>query len=454
MTKLPPQNLEAEQSVLGGIMVDPDALDRIVDVISENDFYKAAHRKIYLIVMGLRQKNQPVDLLTVTSALRDAGDLEAVGGTAYLATIVDQTPSSANIVHYAELMKEKATMRKLIEVCSGIVEKAYSQDFEDIDKFLNEAESSVFQVAEKSKKAGLVPASSIIKSSLDKIEFLYNQKSAVTGVATGFTDFDKMTSGLQPGDLVIIAARPSMGKTAFALNIAQHVSLREKKSVAFFSLEMGQESVMMRMLASEARVNLGDIRTGRVPDSFWPKLINVASKFSEAPLYIDDTSGISPYEIRAKARRLKAQKGLDLIMVDYLQIMDLKTKVESRERAVSEMSRNMKALAKELSVPVVVLSQINRGVEGRNDRRPMLSDLRESGAIEQDADVIAMIYRDEYYDRESADNKGQAEVIIAKQRNGPVGSVKMTFLSHYGTFTNLAMHDGHAPQPIVYNQNA
>ncbi len=453
MSKIPPQNLEAEQSVLGGIMVDPDALDRIVDVITEEDFYKNAHRKIYATVMGLKTKNQPVDLLTITSSLRDSGELDAIGGTSYLATIVDQTPSSANIVHYAEIVKEKSTTRRLITICSEIVEKAYNQDFEDLDKFLNEAESGVFQVAEKSKKAGLVPASSIIKASLDKIEYMYNAKAAVTGVATGFTDFDKMTSGLQSGDLVIIAARPSMGKTAFALNIAQHVALREKKSVAFFSLEMGLESVMMRMLASEARVNLSDLRTGRVADSFWPRLINVASRFSDAPLYIDDTSGISPYEIRAKARRLKTQKGLDLIMVDYLQIMDLKVKVESRERAVSEMSRNMKALAKELGVPVVVLSQINRGVEGRNDRRPMLSDLRESGAIEQDADVIAMIYRDEYYDRDSADNKGQAEIIIAKQRNGPVGSVKVTFLSHFGTFTNLAMADGHAPAPSVHSNN-
>ncbi len=450
MTKVPPQNLEAEQSVLGGIMVDPDALDKVVDIINENDFYKSAHKKIYLGITSLRQKNQPVDLLTITSWLRDSGDLDHIGGTSYLATIIDLTPSSANIIHYAEIVKEKSTLRRLIDTCSNIVERSYSQDFDDIDKFLNESESGVFQIAEKSKKAGLIPASLIIKASLDRIEYLYNQKAAITGLATGFTEFDKMTSGLQPGDLVIIAARPSMGKTAFALNIAQNVSLREKKSVAFFTLEMSQEQVMMRMLASEARVNLGDLRTGRVPDSFWPRLINVASKFSEAPLYIDDTSSISPYEVRAKARRLKAQKGLDLIMVDYLQIMDLKTKVESRERAVSEISRNMKALAKELSVPVVVLSQINRGVEGRNDRRPMLSDLRESGAIEQDADVVAMIYRDEYYDRDSADNKGQAEVIIGKQRNGPVGVCKVAFLGQYGTFANLAAPDGHAPAPQVF----
>ena len=267
---------------------------------------------------------------------------------------------------------------------------------------MNETESNVFTIAEKSKSSGLVPAAEIIKTSLDRIEYLYQQKSAITGIASGFSDLDKMTNGFQPSDLIIIAARPSMGKTALVLNIAQHVALREKKNVAFFSLEMSQEQVMMRLLGSEARVNLSDLRVGRVADSVWPKLISVANKFSESPLYIDDTSGISPYEVRAKCRRLKSQKGLDMVIVDYLQIMDLKTKVESRERAISEISRNMKELAKELKIPVVVLSQINRGVEVRTDRRPMLSDLRESVSIEQDADVVMMIYRDEYYDRENA----------------------------------------------------
>jgi replicative DNA helicase len=437
MTRLPPQNLEAEQSVLGGIMIDSNALDRVIDIISEDDFYKAANKKVYQAVLGLHHRNQPVDLLTVTSALRDDGVLDAVGGTSYIATVIDQTPSSANIISYAEIVKEKSTLRKLLESCNGIIEQAYDQGYEDLDKFLNEAESQIFAIAEKSKGAGLVPAGQIIKQSLDRIEYLYNQKSSLTGIASGFTDLDKMTSGFQPGELIIIAARPSMGKTAFCLNIAQNVALREKKSVAFFSLEMGQEQVMMRMLGSEARVNLSDLRVGRVSDSVWPKLISVASKFSEAPLYIDDTSGSSPYEIRAKCRRLKAQKSLDLVIVDYLQIMDLKAKVESRERAISEISRNMKALAKELKIPVIVLSQINRGVEGRTDRRPMLSDLRESGSIEQDADVVAMIYRDEYYDRENSDIKGQAEIIIGKQRNGPTGAVKLAWLSHYGTFANL-----------------
>jgi replicative DNA helicase len=446
MTKLPPQNLEAEQSVLGGIMVDPNALDRVVDIITETDFYKAANRKIYLAIQGLRHKNQPVDLLTVTSALKDTGELDSVGGAAYIATIIDQTPSAANISSYAEMVREKSTLRKIIEVCSTSVQKAYDQEFDDLDKFLGETESQVFQISEKTRKTGLIAARELIKQSLDRIEYLYGQKSSITGVPSGFPDLDKFTSGFQPGELIIIAARPSMGKTAFVLNIAQNVALREKKAVAFFSLEMGQEQVMMRMLGSEAHINLTDLRVGRVADHVWPKLINVASKFSESPLYIDDTSGISPYEVRAKCRRLKSQKALDLIIVDYLQIMDLKTKVESRERMISEISRNMKALAKELHVPVIVLSQINRGVEGRSDRRPMLSDLRESGSIEQDADVVAMIYRDEYYDRENNDNKGQAEVIIGKNRNGPVGAVKLAWLSQYSTFANLAL-DATVPPP-------
>jgi replicative DNA helicase len=377
--------------------------------------------------------------------------LDVVGGAAYLATVIDQTPSSANITSYAEIVKSKSTLRKVIEICSDAVEKAYDQTFDDLDKFLNETESQVFQIAEKSKSAGLIPASEIIKSSLDRIEYLYQQKAAITGIPSGFSDLDKFTNGFQPGELVIVAARPSMGKTALVLNMAQHMALREKKNVAFFSLEMSQEQVMMRLLGSESRVNLSDLRVGRVADSAWPKLISVANKFSESPLFIDDTSGISPYEVRAKCRRLKAQKGLDIVIVDYLQIMDLKTKVESRERAISEISRNMKALAKELKIPVIVLSQINRGVEGRTDRRPMLSDLRESGSIEQDADVVMMIYRDEYYDRENADNRGQAEIIVGKNRNGPVGAAKVAWLSQFGTFANLAPSEGQ-PTTQVYSQ--
>ncbi len=448
--KVPPQNLEAEQSVLGGIMLDPNAMDRVIDLINENDFYKTTHRKIYSAALALKQKNQPIDLITITSFLRDSGDLDGVGGASAIATIIEQTPSAANIEHYAELMKSKATLRKVIEICGGAVEDAYEQASEGIDKFLNELESKMFNITEKSRGVGLTPARDIIRASLDKIEQLYNQKASITGVASGFTDLDRMTSGFQPGDLIIVAARPSMGKTALVLNIAQHVAFRDKKSVAFFSLEMGMEQVMMRILGSEAKINIGDVRTGRVQDSDWPKLISAANRVGEANLYIDDTSGISPYEIRAKCRRLKAQKSLDIVIVDYLQIMDLKMKVESRERAIAEISKNMKALAKELKVPVIVLSQINRGVEGRTDRRPMLSDLRESGSIEQDADIVAMIYRDEYYDRDNADNRGQAEIIIGKHRNGATGAIKVAWLSQFSTFANLAPAAG-APTTQTFN---
>lgn len=447
MTKIPPQNLDAEQSLLGGIMVDPNALDRIVDVVAEGDFYKGANRKIFQAVMSLRRKNQPIDLVTVTSELRDQGELEGIGGAAYLVHIIDQTPSSANIVSYGEMVKEKSTLRKLIDTCSGTIEKAFNQDFEDVDKFLNETEANIFEVAGKSKTAGLVLAKEVIKDSLDKIEQLYQQKTSLSGLSCGFHDLDRYTSGFQPGDMIIVAARPSMGKSAFVFNMAQNISLRQKKTVALFSLEMSKEQVLMRMLASEAKIPLSDLRVGRIPDDAWPRLISVANKFSEAPLYIDDSSGISPYEVRAKCRRLKAQKQLDLVIIDYLQIMDLKLKTDNRERAIAEISRNMKSLAKELKVPVIVLSQINRGVEGRTDRRPMLSDLRESGSIEQDADVVMMIFREEYYERDQAENKGQAEVIIGKQRNGPTGIVKLAWLAQFGTFANLAHQEPSGPMP-------
>jgi len=441
MTKVPPQNLEAEQSVLGGLMIDPAALDRIIDVINENDFYKTAHKKIFSKIKDLKNAGKDVDLITVTAALKDSGDLDNIGGSAYIATLIDVTPSSANIESYAEIVKEKSMLRRLIEVCGEATEKAYAQEFEDTDAFLNETESKIFSVVEKGRNAELTHVKDVVKASLDRLEFLYNNKSDITGVPSGFKDLDRITAGFQPGELIIVAARPSMGKTAFVLNIAQHTVLREKKSVAFFSLEMGQEQLMMRMLGSETKVNLSDLRVGRVPDAIWPKLIEVASKFAEASLYIDDTSGISPYEIKAKARRLKSQKGLDMIVVDYLQIMDLKMKVESRERAIAEMSKNMKQLAKELHIPVVILSQLNRGVEGRNDRRPMLSDLRESGSIEQDADLVMMLYREEYYDKENTEARGKAEVIIGKHRNGGLGVVHLAWLGQYSTFANLAPQD-------------
>lgn len=450
-SKVPPQNLDAEQSVLGGLMLDAEAADQVMDEVSQADFYKSAHQKIFATICELIKKNEPVDILTVSNALKKADELEGIGGAAYLAEIINQTPSAANIKTYAAIVREKAILRKMINVGSEIVEKAYESDYEDIGSFLDQMESKVFEVADARKTEGLVSAAEIIQQSLEKIEYLYNTKASVTGVPTGFADLDKMTAGFQPGELIIIAARPSMGKTAFSLNIATHAAIRQKKTVAYFSVEMPKAQMMTRILASESQVSMSDIRIGRIADAAWPKLISTATVIAESPLYIDDTSGISPFEIRAKARRLKAQRGLDMIMIDYMQIMDLKQKVESRERAVSEISKTLKQIAKEMNIPVVALAQLNRAVEGRADRRPMLSDLRESGSIEQDADVIMMLYRDDYYEKENSEQRGTAEVIIGKQRNGPTGTVKLAWFSQYGSFANLAP-EGMVPPPNVQKQ--
>ncbi len=432
--RIPPQNLEAEQSILGGLMLDREALDQIGDVIEVADFYKPAHQKIYEAIKELHQKAQPIDIITVTNVLQAHGELESIGGPEYLIGLLDKTISSANISSHAKIVREKSLLRRLISTSSNLIERAYTNEFTDIESFIDQAETEMFKVGEQKSTTGLVGSMDIVKASIQKIEDLYKRKAEITGISSGFAGLDKKTSGLHPGELTIIAARPSMGKTAFSLNIAQHIALREKKTVAYFSLEMGKESMMMRMLSSESRVGMSEIRNGRIPDSAWPKLINAAGALSEASLFLDDTSGISPFEIRSRCRRLKAEHGLDVVMIDYLQLMDLKQKVESRERAVSEISKSLKAIAKELQIPVIALAQLNRGVEGRADRRPMLSDLRESGSIEQDADVIMMLYRDDYYDKDDPEKQGRAEAIIGKQRNGETGTVHLRFDAQYARF--------------------
>ena len=433
-TRIPPQHLEAEQSIIGGLMLDHEAFDQVADLIDTNDFYKPTHQKIYQAIKELHSKAQPIDIITVTNTLQAKNELESAGGPEYLVSLLDKTISAANIQTHAEIVREKSLLRRLISTSTGLIERAYSQDYADIESLIDQAEAEVLKVGENKSKQGLVGSMEIVKSSIEKIEELFKRKTDITGLASGFAEMDRMTAGLHPGELTIIAARPSMGKTAFSLNIAQHASLRLKKTVAYFSLEMGKESMMMRLLSAEAKVSMGEIRTGRIQDSSWPKLISAAGSLSEAGLFIDDTPGISPFEIRARCRRLKAQHGLDLVMIDYLQLMDLKQKVESRERAVSEISKALKTIAKELQIPVIALAQLNRGVEGRSDRRPMLSDLRESGSIEQDADVIMMLYRDDYYDKEDPDKQGHAEVIIGKQRNGPTGTVKLRFDAKFSRF--------------------
>jgi replicative DNA helicase len=452
--KIPPQSIEAEFSVLGGLMLEREAFDQIADLIDAADFYKPAHQKIYLAIKELHQKSQPVDVITVLNHLQQKNEIEQVGGAEYLAVLLDKVVSAANIDSHAKIIREKSLLRKLISTSSGLIEKAYGSDYTDVETLIDIAESEILKVGENKVQQGLVASFDIVGKSIEKIDELYKRKTDVTGLASGFSELDRMTSGFQPGEVIIIAARPSMGKTALSLNISSHLSLREKKKVAYFSVEMSKEQLMMRILASEARVNMGEIKTGRIQDASWPKLIQTAGLIGEAPLYIDDTSGISPFEIRARCRRLKATVGLDCIMIDYLQIMDLKQKVESRERAVAEISKSLKSISKELHVPVIALAQLNRGVESRTDRRPMLSDLRESGSIEQDADVIMMLHREDYWDKESPEKAGQALLIIAKNRNGPTGDAKLRFDAKTNKFRDAdpdavsALPPPQAPPPM------
>ncbi|MBC7464846.1 MAG: replicative DNA helicase [Bdellovibrio sp.] len=443
--KLPPQSLEAEYSVLGGLMLEREAYDQVADLITATDFYKPAHISIYKAITDLHGKAEPVDLVTVTNLLQARNELDVIGGPEYLLTLLDKVVSAANIDSHARIIREKSLLRRLIATSSGLIEKSYDSDYTDVQGLIDFAESEILKVGEQNNSAGLVGSMDIVKTAIEKIEELYKRKADVTGVPTGFAELDKMTAGFHGGELIIIAARPSMGKTAFSLNVASHMALRAKKTVAYFSVEMGKEAVMMRLLAAEAKINMGELRNGRIQDSSWPKLIQAAGSISEANLFIDDTAGISPFEIRARCRRLKATHGLDCIMIDYLQLMDLKQKVESRERAVAEISKGLKAIAKEMKVPIIALAQLNRGVEGRSDRRPMLSDLRESGSIEQDADVIMMLYRDDYYDKEDQDKAGHAEVIIGKQRNGPTGTVKLHFDAKFNRFRDA---DGGSVSPL------
>jgi len=439
--KVPPQNLEAEQSVLGGILLDNLALNAVLELLETSDFYSEAHRKIFASIIELSNRNEPCDLITLSNILKDQKRIEQVGGTAYLASLVDSVPSAVNIGYYAKIIKEKSVLRRLIGTATEILNKSYDAGM-DIDSVLDQAEHAIFEISENKIRPSFYPIRDIIKDSFKTIERLYAKKELVTGVATGFDKLDDITSGLQRSDLIIIAGRPSMGKTAFALNIAQFAALEMGVPVAIFSLEMAKEQLATRMLAAEARVDSQRLRKGFLGETDWPKLTTAAGRLSEAPIYIDDTPAISAIEMKAKSRRLKAENGLGLIVLDYLQLMRGSGSRDSREQEISEISRSLKALAKELSVPVIALSQLNRKVEDRTSRRPQMADLRESGAIEQDADVIAFIYRDEVYNR-SDDNpeKGIAEIIIGKQRNGPTGTVKLAFQEKYTRFENLARVD-------------
>jgi replicative DNA helicase len=439
LRRVPPQNIEAEESVLGAILLENECINRIIELLAAEDFYRETHRIIYRAMLELSDKNEPIDAITLTNALRGTGKLEQVGGPAYIAELAIRVPTAANASSYARIVREKAVLRALASAATEIAGGAYDEPRE-VDQYLDEAEHKIFEIAERRITPSFHSMHELTLESLKMIERLYERKELVTGVPTGFLDLDRITAGLQPSELTIIAARPSMGKTALALNIAAHAALdaQPRVGVAFFSLEMSKEQLVLRLLCSDARVDSAKTRSGFMQERDLPKLAQAAQRLSQAPIFIDDTSDISPIVLKAKCRRLMRERAnnLGLIVVDYLQLMRSSRPGESREKEISEISRSLKALAKELRVPVVALSQLNRQVETRPDRRPLLADLRESGALEQDADVIAFIYRDEMYHKKESKSPGTAEVIVAKQRNGPTDTAILTYVSQFTRFEN------------------
>jgi replicative DNA helicase len=430
--KIPPQDLVAEQSVIGSMLMDKNAIVRVVEILASDSFYRDAHRYIFETILELFDKGEPVDLVTVTDALRKSGRTDMAGGSVYVADLLNSVPTSANVEYYAKIVEEKAVLRRLIDAGTNIVSSAF-EETEDVDQILDNAEKAVFDIALKRVRDGFHKIDSVIKRVLDRIDSLYDKKDALTGCSTGYPDLDKLTAGFQNSDLIIIAARPSVGKTAFALNIAQNVAVKNKIPVAIFSLEMSKEQLAQRMLCSEAEVNAQRLKTASLSDTGWKKLTRALGKLSEAPIFIDDSASMTSTEIRAKARRLKIERGLGLVIVDYMQLMRGRMRVENRVQEISEIARSLKTLSRELEVPVIALSQLSRAVEQRNDRIPRLSDLRESGEIEQTADVVLFIHRDDYYNPQS-DRGNLAEIIIAKQRNGPVGTIELVFRKEIAKF--------------------
>ncbi len=440
--KLPPHSVEAEQSVLGGLLLDNQAWDRVADVIGESDLYRHDHRLIYRHITQLLEQSKPADVITVAESLENSAILQDAGGLTYLGGLVENTPSAVNIRRYAEIVRERAVMRHLVKIGTAIADSAYRPMGRTARQLLDEAESRIFEIAEAGARSqqGFSEIQPLLAEVVERIDMLYNRDdpSEVTGMPTGYTDLDSMTSGLQSGDLIIVAGRPSMGKTAFSLNIAEHVALDTKLPVAVFSMEMGGTQLVTRMIGSVGRLDQHKLRTGKLEDDDWHRLTYALGKLSEAPIYIDETPALNALDLRARARRIYRQCGkLGLIVIDYLQLMSANSSGENRATEISEISRSLKALAKELDVPVVALSQLNRSLEQRPNKRPVMSDLRESGAIEQDADLILFIYRDEVYNPDSAD-KGAAEIIIGKQRNGPIGTVRLTFIGEHTRFENFA----------------
>jgi replicative DNA helicase len=436
--KVPPHSIEAEQSVLGGLLLDNRAWDQVADILRPEDFYRQDHRLLFQSIGELIERSQPCDVITLSEWLKNKQVLEEAGGLAYLTGLARNTPTAANIKAYADVVRERSVLRQLIRVGTDIAGSAYQPEGRNSGELLDEAEKRVFEIAEQGARGqrSFVNIKDLLGKVVDRIDHLFEQDSPITGLPSGFADFDGLTSGLQPADLVIAAGRPSMGKTTFAMNIAEHVAIKRRIPVAVFSMEMPGEQLAMRMMSSLGHIDQHRVRTGRLEDDDWPRLTSAVSLLTEAPLFIDDTPALSPTELRARARRLmQEQGGLGLILIDYLQLMQVPGHRENRATEISEISRNLKAVAKELNVPVLALSQLNRSLEQRPNKRPVMSDLRESGAIEQDADVIVFIYRDEVYNEDSPD-KGTAEIIIGKQRNGPIGTVRLTFRGQYTRFEN------------------
>ena len=437
--RVPPHSIQAEQAVLGGLMLENSTWDQVADRVGQRDFYRREHQLIFQAIGALAERGKPFDVVTLAEELDHKGELNAAGGFAYLGALANDTPSAANIRAYADIVREHSVIRQLIRVGTEIADSGYRPEGRRVAELLDGAEQKVFEIAQQKARdsAGFIPIKNLLTKAVNRIELLYERDDPITGVSTGFNDLDDMTSGLQPADLVVIAGRPSMGKTSFAMNIAENVAIKSKLPVAVFSMEMPGESLTMRMISSLGRIDQHRVRTGRLEDQEWPRLTSAVSLLSEAPIYIDDMAALTPTEVRARARRLVREAGgLGLIVIDYLQLMQAPSEGETRATEISIISRSLKALAKELNCPVIALSQLNRNLEQRPNKRPVMSDLRESGSIEQDADIVIFIYRDEVYNEDSPE-KGVAEIIIGKQRNGPIGTVRLTFLGQYTKFENF-----------------
>jgi replicative DNA helicase len=441
--RVPPQNLEAEQAVLGAILLEAEALITSMERLKAEDFYSVSHQRIFEAMVALNDDNEPIDLITLTARLQDLGQMDEIGGVMYLAKLANSVPTAANVEYYAQIVEEKSILRRLIRTATQIVSNGYATE-DDVGVLLNDAEARIMEVSSRRSATGFISIRDVLMEVFEKVEFLYNHKGGVSGIPSGFIDLDKMTNGFQRSDLIIVAARPSVGKTAFALNVAQNVAVRASETVAIFSLEMSAPQLVQRIICAESNVDATRMRTGHLEGDDWEKLSMAIGSLSEAQIYIDDTPGITVSDIRAKCRRLKKEKGLGMILIDYLQLIQGRGKAgENRQQEVSEISRTLKQIARELEVPVIALSQLSRGVEQRQDKRPMMSDLRESGSIEQDADIVAFLYRDDYYDKES-EKKNIIEIIIAKQRNGPVGTVELVFLKNFNKFVSLDRSHGEA----------